>query len=44
VQIADDAGEKAEPDPASLTVRSLASGLRGVTSPRPSVKKVVPLR
>jgi hypothetical protein len=34
----------ANPIPASMTVSALASVVRGTTSPRPSVKNVVPLR
>src|SRR5439155_25812366 len=37
------AARKANPVPASITVSALAKALRGTTSPRPSVKNVVPL-
>src|SRR3989441_7014851 len=37
------AARNAKPVPASITVSVFASAVRGTTSPRPSVKNVVPL-
>src|SRR5205809_3117055 len=37
------AARNAKPVPASITVSDFASAVRGTTSPKPSVKNVVPL-